>query len=440
MAGPEPSVGRTAPQRVLLLLTALSALSFMDRQLLAVLTPLVKAEFALTDLQVGLVTGLGFALTFSLLGVPLGRRADRQERRSLIVICRGLGALLAASGAVATGFWSLMFSRTGGAVSDAGANPASMSMLADLYPPAQRSRAMSVFATAGSFGALLALVGGSWLASHLGWRLTLAVVGAATLLLTLLLRLTVDEPRRGGLADAATSTPPTGGAPRPRGAVHAVWRAPETRWLIVAAACVLLAGYSFGAWNTALLVRHHGLALASAGWVSGAAALASMAGGLASGALTDALSQRDPRWQIGVPMLGIALALPAGWAYLLLPAGQVGAAAALVVVYAFFVTWWVAPTYAAVSLAVPAQRRATASAMLLLAGSIVGAGIGPILTGWLSDRLAPVAGGASLAWALAGVMSMLLPALFAFARARRAYPAALQAVRQAARTGSSPTA
>jgi MFS family permease len=423
---------------VLLLLTALSALSYMDRQLLAVLTPLVKAEFGLSDLQVGLVTGLGFALTFSLLGVPLGRWADQHARRSLIVLCRGLGALLAASGALALGFWSLMLSRAGGAVSDAGGNPASLSLLADLYPSAQRSRAMSVFASAGSVGALLALVGGSWLASHLGWRLTLALVGAATLLLTLLLRLTVAEPPRGGLAEAAPPPPSPAGAPRPRGAVHAVWRAPETRWLIVAAACVLLAGYSFGAWNTALLVRHHGLALTSAGWVSGSAALASMAGGLASGALTDALAQRDPRWQVGVPMLGVALALPAGWAYLLLPAGQVAAAVALVVVYAFFVTWWVAPTYAAVSLVVPAQRRATASAMLLLAGSIVGAGLGPILTGWLSDRLAPLAGSASLAWALAVVLAMLLPGLAAFARARRAYPLALQAARAAARAGHPP--
>lgn len=440
MPGPETPVRAIAPRRVLLLLTALSALSFMDRQLLAVLTPLVQAEFGLSDLQVGLVTGLGFALTFSLLGVPLGRWADQHSRRSLIVFCRGLGALLAASGAMATGFWSLMFSRAGGAVSDAGGNPASMSMLADLYPPTQRSRAMSVFASAGSVGALLALVGGSWLASRLGWRPTLALVGAATLLLTLLLRLTVREPRRGGPAEAAAPSPAAGAPAAPQGAVRAVWRAPETRWLIIAAACVLLAAYSFGAWNTALLVRHHGLALASAGWVSGAAALASMAGGLASGALTDALSQRDPRWQIGVPMLGVALALPAGWAYLLLPAGQVAAAVGLVVLYAFFVTWWVAPTYAAVSLVVPVRRRATASAMLLLAGSIVGAGVGPILTGWLSDRLAARAGTASLAWALAIVLAMLLPALLAFARARQAYPSALQATRPPAPAGQTSSA
>ena len=126
-----------------MLLTAMSALAFMDRQILSVLIQPVKTEFGLSDLQIGLVTGLGFALTFGALGVPLGRLADRRERRSLIAWCRGLGGLLAALGAASTGFWSLMFTRSGGALSDAGGTPASMSMVADLYPPAQRSRAMS---------------------------------------------------------------------------------------------------------------------------------------------------------------------------------------------------------------------------------------------------------------------------------------------------------
>ncbi|HSW20591.1 MAG TPA: MFS transporter [Ramlibacter sp.] len=421
-----PAPRAPSPRYTLALLTALSALSFMDRQILAVLTQPVKVEFGLTDLQVGLVTGLGFALTFGLLGVPLGRWADRHERRGLIVFCRGLGGALAGLGAMATGFWSLMLTRSGSAVSDAGGNPASMSMVADLFPIEQRSRAMSVFATGGSIGALMALLGGSWLAQAYGWRAALALVGCFTLALTCLLWLTVGEPARGGLAPTAAV-----GAPAPHGAVRTIWRTPVTRWLIVAAAFVLLAGYSFGAWNTALLVRYHGLTLQSAGWVSGAAALAAMAGGLVSGALTDALARRDPRWQVGVPMLGVALALPAGLAYLLLPAGSLVIATVLVVVYAFFLTWWVAPTYAALSLVVPLERRATASAMVLLAGSIIGNGVGPILTGWLSDLLAPVAGSASLAWALAVMVAMLAPALLAFAHARRAYPAAWQAARDA---------
>jgi MFS family permease len=417
----EPGLHR--PRYTLALLTVLSAFSFMDRQILAVLAQPVKLEFLLSDLQIGMITGLGFALTFALLGVPLGRWADQHERRRLVVVCRGAGGVLAALGAAASGFWMLLFSRSGGAVSDAGGNPASLSMIADMYPPEQRARAMSVFASGGSLGALMALVGGSWVAQAYGWRVALASVGGASLLLTALLWLTVKEPQRSTSHHLANSRQSSAGA------VRAIWQAPVTRWLIVAAACVLLAGYSFGIWNTALLVRHHGLSLGAAGWVSGAAALSSMVGGLVSGALADRLTRRDPRWQIGLPMLGVAAAFPAGLAYLMLPAGSVLAATLLVVLYAFFLTWWVAPTYAALSLVVAPTQRATASAMLLLAGSIIGNGLGPILTGWLSDRLAPLAGTAALAWALALMLCMLLPALLAFSKAMRAYSPALQATR-----------
>ncbi|WP_119155812.1 MFS transporter [Caldimonas tepidiphila] len=411
-AGQNPGIVRR--RYTLVLLTAMSALAFMDRQILAVLVQPVKTEFALSDLQIGLITGLGFALTFSALGVPLGRLADRCERRGLIAWCRGAGGLLAALGALSTGFWGLMLSRAGGAVSDAGGAPASMAMVADLFPPEQRSRAMSVFGTGASIGALLALLGGSWMAQQWGWRATLALVGLGSLGLALLLRASVTEPPR--LQTAMQGAQP--------GAVRDLWRGGVTRWLIVGASCVLLAGYSFGAWNTALLVRHHGLSLQGAGWVSGSAALASVVGGLFSGWLTDRLARRDPRWQIGVPVLGMLLALPAGLAYLMLPPGALSGVVVLVVLYAFFITWWVAPTYAALSLVVPAHRRATASAVVLLAGSIFGSGLGPIFTGWLSDVLTPWVQGDGLRVALACAVSMLLPGGLAFARAMQAYPAA----------------
>ena len=416
----EPAIDTSRRAYTLALLTMISAVAFMDRQILSVLIQPVKLEFGLTDLQIGLVTGLGFALTFALLGVPLGRLADRYERRKLIVWCRGAGGLLAALGAASVGFWSLMFSRTGGALSDAGGTPAAMSMMADLYPPAQRSRAMSVLSTGGSLGALLALLLGSWLAANYGWRVTMGVTGSGSLLLALLLHRSVREPLR---LLTTSPVPPATDARRP-GAVAAIWSQPVTRWLIVGAACTLLAAYSFGTWNIALMVRHHGMSLQQAGWISGAAALTSIFGGLTSGALTDQLVRRDLRWQFGVPIVGLGLSLISGLAYLLLPGGALLAATLLMVVFSFFLPWWVAPTYAAISLVVPSQRRATANAMVLLAGAIVGNGLGPILTGWLSDVLNATLGSDGLRYALMGMVCMLLPAMLAFGRALQAYPAA----------------
>ncbi len=452
----------TRPGYILAMLTLMSALAFMDRQILSVVIQPVKQEFGLSDLQIGLVTGLGFALTFGVLGVPLGRLADRRERRSLIAFCRGLGGVLGLMGGASVGFLSLMFSRAGGAVSDAGGTPASMSMLADIYPAAQRARAMSVLGAGASLGALMALVLGSWLAQHHGWRFTLAVIGTASLLLALVLRWTVREPVRSGLGSAGYAssqsadsvslhvadlqTAPSGAdiqtAPRgadlptaPSGAVAAIWAEPFTRWSILGAALALLSAYSFGTWNNALMVRHHGLSLQHAGWISGGAALMSLAGGLMAGALTDRLVRRDLRWQMRVPVLGLGLALVFGVAYLLLPSGALVPASVLVWIFSFFLPWWAAPTYAAMSLVVPSHRRATANAMVLLAGAIVGNGMGAILTGWFSDLLSTRFGDDGLRYALLGMSSMMLPAMFAFGRAMRAYPTAY---RKASQTQAKP--
>lgn len=425
------------------MLTALSALAFMDRQILAVLLVPVKAEFGLSDLQAGLVTGLGFALTFGLIGVPLGRVADRHERRRLVAWCRGIGGAMAALGAAAGSAWMLALTRAGTAVSDAGGAPASMSMIADLYPPHERSRAMSVFTAGATFGSLLALLGGAWLAQRYGWRVTLATIGLASMAAAVALRWGVREPVRGRFGSALSSSPTVavlpgspaqGAAAAPQGAVRAVWADPVARWLIVAATFALLAGYSFGVWNFAYLMRGHGLSSTGAGAVTGLSALGSLVGGIVAGALTDRLVQRDPRWQMGVPITGLAVALPAGLLYLALGPGMVGAAVVLVVTFSFFIAFWIAPTYAALSLVVPPHRRAVASAMVMIVGAVGGSGVGPVLTGALSDAFAGRVDGDPLRPALALMLALLLGAVASLAVAMRAYGArhvAARAVRRA---------
>ncbi|MBV8247948.1 MAG: MFS transporter, partial [Comamonas sp.] len=233
---------------VLVLLTALSAMTFMDRQILSVLLQPIKQEFGFSDLQIGLITGLGFALAFGALGIPMGRLADKHERRSLIAWCRGIGGCIASAGALASGAGGLTASRAGAALGDAGGGAASMSILADLYAPGERSRAMSVFGVGGAIGALLALLLGPLFAELWGWRAAMAVIGLAIVLLSLVLRLTVAEPVR-ALSHATASEP---AARQRQSAVLLIWSEPVTRFLIAGAACALIAGLSIGAWNVAL--------------------------------------------------------------------------------------------------------------------------------------------------------------------------------------------
>jgi MFS family permease len=401
----------------LFLLTALSAVSFMDRQILAVMIEPVKAEFALTDLQVGIVSSLGFAFGFGLLGLPLARLADRGHRRNLVVVSRGLGGLITALGGASAGFWHLLILRSGTALSEAGGSGSAISMISDLFPPWRRSRAMSVLASGASIGAMMAFVAGASLAARFGWRITLVIVGLASLLLAALVRLTVREPQREAVRGPARALD--------RGDLREILGARVPRWLIVAAASNMFVLYSFGTWNFAYMVRTHGFSLQQAGWIAGGSGAASVLGGLFSGALADRLVRRgDSRWQLGVPVLGLAIAIPVAYAYLLLPAGRLVEVWALMLAYAFFVTWWSAPTYAALSLVVAPERRATANSMLLISGYVLGLGAGPIVTGLVSSLLAARYPHDALRYSLMAVTALLLPGWYALFRAMQAYPEA----------------
>lgn len=410
---------------VLALLTALSALTFMDRQVLAVLLQPIKQEFGFSDLQIGLITGLGFALTFAALGIPLGRLADRRERRSLIAWCRGIGGAVAALGALATGSGGLTASRAGAALGDAGGGAASMSILADLYKPHERSRAMSVFGVGNATGALLALLLGPLFAELWGWRATMVIIGVAIMLLSLVLRLSVREPVRVCVQAGAAAQEVR---PQSRSAVALIWQEPVTRFLILGAACVLIAGISIGAWNVALLARRFDLSLKQAGSISAGAAVLSVSGSLFSGWLTDRLARSDVRWQIRIPVIGTGLAMVLGFGYLLVGSDLFVLSMACMLVYSFFTAWWAPATYAALSLVVDAERRATASAMVLMAGALLGNGVGPIVAGWLSDVLNTLAPGEGLRYAMAIMMSTLAPAVWAFYRALQYYPGAYHRV------------
>lgn len=417
MSEPPPVPARRA-RISLAMLALLSALTFMDRQIFAVLLVPVQREFALGDLEVAAVSSLGFALSFALLALPLARLADGGPRRRIIAWCRGLGGTLAALGAVSGNAAMLAATRVGSAVSDAGGGPASMSLAADLMPAGQRSRAMSVFAMASSAGSLLALIVGAWSAQRFGWRVTLAGIGTASLTGALLVRWVVSEPPRAARVEAP--------AKARGGALAAVLVLPAARWLLGAAALSMLAGYSFGTWNFAYLVRAHGLSVQDAGWVTGLSALGSMLGSAVSGWLADKLVPRDARWQLGVPLLALAISLPLALGFLALDATHTGWAIALLVAFGFFFAGWIAPSYAALSHIVAPERRASANALMLLVGAVGGGGIGPVLTGALSDGLAPRVAGDPLAGALALVVALLVPSAWAYWRCMRLYPAALR--------------
>ncbi len=407
--------------------------SYIDRQVIAILIEPIKREFGASDTHMGLLTGLAFGLLYAALGVPVGKLADKYSRRTIVAVCCSLWSLATLACGVAGQFWQLLLARMSVAIGEAGGMAPSISLVSDLYPRERRSLAISVFMMGPHFGVLIGLALGGWIAQQYGWRATFLWFGAPGLLLGALVFLLVREPRRGGF-EAAT-------APAAEAPAESLWTQVKRllaitafRRLALACGIVGVAGYGYGVWTPSFLVRTHGLSIAQAGLVFGVASgCGAVAGALFSGWACDKLVTRDVRWQLGLPMVGVLLAIPSGMAFFLWPAGAAWTLGTLPVPHAlvfalafgFFASWWPSLSYSATSHMVGAGERSVAAALLNFFITLFGAGAGPLVTGMLSDLLIPRFGTEALRWALVAVMTLLVPTVVLLAMALNPYRARL---------------
>ncbi len=420
----------------LLLLTFVYAMSLIDRQIMGVLIEPVKNEFQVSDTAMGLLSGLAFALFYSGLAVPMGRLADKGNRRNMVAWCCGAWSLMTGLCGLAGNYWQLAAARVGVAIGEAGGTAPALSMIADHYPPRQRSRAMSVFMLGPPLGTLFGLGLGAWIAHHYGWRSAFLWMTVPGLLVAVLLRFGGIEPIRGHWDTHKEAAVAHAGKDESVATVmRAMWASSAMMRITGAGLLLGFAGYGIGIWSTAFLVRSHGLSLKDAGILIGlSSGVASIFGALASGWLCDRLARHDVRWQLGVPVVGLLLALPSGVIYLLYPAGQswligpltVPHAIVFSLLFSFFGVWWTAPSFAAITALVASHRRTTTLALFSLGLTLVGGGLGPLSVGMLSDGLMPLLGAEALRWSLVIVMGafglaalVFLSALGPYARSQQ---------------------
>ncbi|UVE17492.1 MFS transporter [Pseudomonas sp. LS44] len=404
---------------LLCLIAMVFADNFVGRQILAVMIEPIKLEFGVGDTAMGLISGLAFAAVYAVLALPAGRLADRMPRTRLLAMSCLLWALATMACGLAGSFLVLAVARMLVAVSESPTTSASMSIIADLYPPHRRSFAISCFTAAPTFSAIIGLSVGAWVVDNYGWRTAFIAIGLPALLFSSLLAFMVREPARGrwDLANAHAAHPLQGMASE----AGNLWAMPAYRCLILACGLTTLSSYAIGMWNTSFLVRSHDLSLQHAGLLAGViCGTTAGIGGLFSGWLSDHLTQRNRHWQIGIPVIGHLTAIAALTAYLLWPSallvqiGSVPVPSAMLwcALYSFFAVWWVAPSYNLVTQLVPANRRGTAMALQTIVSTLLGIGIGPLLTGLFSDALQPLFGIESLRYALLLVILPVVGSLY----------------------------
>ncbi len=393
---------------LLMLLAMVFADNFVGRQILAVMVEPIKAEFAVGDTAIGLISGLAFAAVYALMGLPAGRLVDRMPRIRLLAMSCLLWAVATMACGLAGSFLALAIARMLVAVSESPTTSASLSLIADLYPPQRRSFAISCFTAAPTFSSIIGLSIGAWVVEHYGWRTAFVALGVPALVFSAILAFAVRDPQRGrwDLTPQPHTQPALLGM---YAEARKLWALPAYRCLILAGGLTTLSAYAIGMWNTSFLVRSHGLSLQHAGLLAGViCGISAGIGGLFSGWLSDRLCRRHPHWQISIPVLGHLAAISALIPYLLwsdsllVRLGDVPIPRAMLwcALYSFFSVWWVAPSYNLVTQLVPAGRRGTAMALQTIVSTLLGVGVGPLITGLFSDMLLPVFGRESLRYAL----------------------------------------
>jgi len=410
-----PEFSRGYTRYALGLLLVVYIVNFLDRQVVAILLQTIKRDLELSDTQLGAFSGIAFAVLYSILGVPIARWADRGVRRSIVALALFVWSGMTALQGFASSFFWLFLARVGVGIGEAGCSPPAHSMIADLFAPARRATALSIYALGIPIGGAIGLVGGAWLLETFDWRTALVVVGLPGLGLALLVRFTLREPTRGWWEGGHAHAPPPS-----LGEVARLLRARRSFvHLALAGALHAFYGYGAGAFNPAFLERVHGLSPLEIGaWLGAIAATTGVAGTFLGGWLGDRLSRRDVRWYAWLPGVGSVIAVPFVLLFYLWDEGR--EALALAALPAIVAGLYLGPTFAMTQALVPPRMRAQAAAVLLLILNLIGMGLGPQFVGALSDLLAPRFDVEAIRWALLAtiVVGALWSALHYFAAAR----------------------
>ena len=418
---------------VLTLLMVAYTLSFLDRQVLSILVEPIKNELKVSDKAMGVLTGPVFVIFYTFLGIPIAWLADRRSRPVIITACLTLWSAFTALSGLATSFVPLALARLGVGFGEAGCNPASHSLIADISSNEQRASGLAFYSLGVPIGTLIGLGMGGLVADAYGWRAAFMVAGVPGLVLAAVIGLTVKEPRARPAPGPGTIGQSFVQPFRDLADTVGALRTKPSFWFAaLATGFSAFVGYGLLFFNASFFLRCHGPELAqiaagfglkSQGFLGLALGLVNGLGGftgtVVGGWIADRAATRDRRLFASVPAAAALIAVPAVFMIYLVPG--VIPALALLLIPSVALTIWYGAVYSTAQSVVAPHRRATAAALLLLILNLIGLGLGPTFVGVASDffaktqHLGPAEG---LRWAMivTGLFNLLAAALFWMAR------------------------
>lgn len=360
-------------------------LNFLDRQLLSILAKPIQDDLGLADGQLGLISGLYFAVFYCVLAIPVGWLADRTNRvRVLSFACALWSAATVACGFAST-YPQLVAARMSVGIGEAGGVPPSYAIVSDYFPPGTRGTALSIFNLGPPIGQALGVAFGASIAAAYDWRSAFVALGAVGIVAALLVLVFVREPVRGGLDRAVT------GERVIQPAKAELWSTcrrffadPVLVCLSLACGATQFVTYAVLNFTTLFLMREKGMTLNEiAIYYALLIGIAIGAGMYISGRLIDRFAPRSKSAHGFLPAAALALAIPFFVGFVWAPTWPL--ALAFLAVPTFLNYFYLSPAVTLVQEHVRPHERVLAGALLLLVMNLIGLGLGPTYLGAASD-------------------------------------------------------
>lgn len=414
---------------VLALLTTVYAVNIADRVLVSTLLESIKAALGLSDSAAGFLTGTALGIFHITMSIPLALLADRWSRMRIIAISLVAWSAATSLCGVAASFGQLAVCRVLVGIGEAGATPASQSLLADLFDTRRRVAAASVFATGAALGSALGTGIAGPIDDLFGWRSVFFVFGVPGVLLAVLLTWTVREPRRGVID--TTQARERVKVPLAQ-TVRCMFRQRTLRHVVLGGTAITFWSWGLLWWIPSFFERTHGMTTREIGTHLGIAHfVVGTVVVVTAGTVVHWLAKRDTRWECwSVALLALATTLPAVLIFVS-PSPSVSLVALWFFVPSLYA--YIGPIFGLTQNLLVPEMRATGIAILLFLANLASLVIAPQLIGILSDwTQANLQLGANSLGAVLAVFALLglWPAWHFFRAARTLRADAEQVARQ----------
>lgn len=361
-----------APSKILLVLTLIEFINYFDRQVVFPLFSFLKADFNLTDFELGLI-GTVFMIIHASFSVPLGILADKWVRKNIIAAGVAIWSLATFITGTVQNFTQLLFTRAAVGIGEASYAPAATSLIADNFPLEKRARASSIFHLGMFFGGTLGMILAGVLGSKLGWRACFFIVAIPGIILAftaLRIKETKHEYKNTSQVNSKN--------------IFQLFKTPAYVMTLVSGIMLTFTSSAIISWMTQFFIRFHNYSVDQASITIGLAVIIGGPLGIYSGGYFSDLLYNKYKKPRSLAM-AIAFILATPLMYITLTTQNEILLLVTLVMATYLMTFYYGPMVALIQDIVPGSLKATAFAFYLFTVHLIGSTPAPALIGKISD-------------------------------------------------------